>query len=300
MSWDLRKLAKRMVVLAVLFGIVGGYLGYTRVYLSDERRFWIAINNSMSTKSVTRTLTNGGSGNKVVQDQQFFFAPQMAIKSHVSFAQKTATVDTKVETEGYATPKNQYSRYTAFSTNQKKSDGTVPTLDNVLGQWEISEVPQENQDEARVNYLGELVTLAVYGNYDASTRNELVKELKSTAAYTIDFNNVSIDTKNDKQVRVIPVTVKLKNYATVLQKAFKSAGYGEFPALNPENYNDDSTIKAQFTLDYRNNSIVGITFGTREESYSGYGIATEAKAPEAKYKSGELEKIVQEAIGSVF
>ena len=57
----------------VLIGLAGGYLWYSRLYLTNERRFWMAIENSMATQSVTRTLISGGSGNKVTQTQQFFF-----------------------------------------------------------------------------------------------------------------------------------------------------------------------------------------------------------------------------------
>jgi hypothetical protein len=297
LTWDLKKLAKKMTVLAVVVGLAGGYIWFSRMYMSDERRFWIAINNSMSTSSVTRTLTNGGTGNEVTQDQQFFFAPQMVSRSHVSFSQKSATIDTEVETEGIAFPDAQYSRYTVFRTNQAREDGSIPNLDSILGKWEGSPVEDTDKERSKLNYVGELVTLAVFGNFDATFRRELIKELKANGTYNIDFSRVEPDA-TDKNIFTVSVNIKLKPYATSLQKSFVKAGYGEFPALNPENYRDDAAINAQFQINKRSNSITGINFGSRQESYSSYGISSQIIAPKTDYKGGELEKIVQDEIGS--
>ncbi len=289
-----------MSILAVVIGLVGSYLWFSKMYMNDERRFWIAVNNSMATTSVTRTLTNGGSGNKVIQDQQFFFAPQMVSRSHVSFTQKNATIDTAVETEGIAFPDAQYSRYTVFKTNQAREDGSLPNLDKILGKWEGNQATDADKEQAKLEYVGELVTLAVFGNYGSAFRHDLLNDLKNNNVYKIDVQGITSDQKDGKKVIIVPVTVYLKAYATALQKAFVQAGYGEFPALDPVNYEADATIPAQFIIQPKNNSIVGIVFGSREETYSGYGITKQVTAPRTDFSSGQLEQIVQEEIGSAF
>lgn len=297
-AWDLKKIAKYMTLFAVLIALVGGYLWYSRMYMTDERRFWLALENSMATQSVTRTVTSGGTGNQVVQDQQFFFAPQMVSRSHVTFEQKSATIDTSVETEGISFPDSQYSRYTSFRTNQQKTDGTLPNLDNVLGKWEGSTVSAEELENSKLNYISENVTLAIFGNYGSTFRNDVLKQLKNTSTYEINYSGVRDDVLDDKKVMYVPVSINLHNYATQLQRAFVEAGYGEFPPLDPTNYAVDSRINAQFTIDKKNNSIVGIQFGSRSEVYKGYGIGINVEAPQADFSSGELEQIVQEEIGS--
>ncbi|MCA9328340.1 hypothetical protein KC959_01075 [Candidatus Saccharibacteria bacterium] len=299
-TWNFRKLAKNMAILAVLIGLAGGYLWYSRLYLTNERRFWMAIENSMATQSVTRTLISGGSGNKVTQTQQFFFSPQMASRSHVSFIQKNATVDTAVETEGISFPGEQYSRYNVFRTNQKKPDGSSPSLEGILGKWEGTKVDESESEQARLNYISELVTLAVFGNYDAAFRREVISELQSNDTFRVLSDNISTQDVDGRELLVVPVRVSLRNYVTILQKAFVEAGYGEFDALNPENYQEQSAINAKFLVEPKNNTIVGIEFGSRQESYSGYGIQMEVTAPQTDFNSGQLEQIVQEEIGSVF
>ncbi len=266
--------------------------------MTDERRFWLAIENSMSTQSVTRTLTNGGTGNQVVQDQQFFFAPQMVSRSHVSYNQKSAVVDTAVETEGISFPDAQYSRYTAFSTNKKKEDGSVPSLDKLIDKWGSTVYPEEAKEQARQNYIGELVTLAIFGNYDANFRKEAVNYLKQSSTFEFTGNSFSIGEIDGKKTLEASVSINLKSYIVQLQKAFQEAGYGEFPALDPNNYADDSKINAVYQIDIKSNAIVGINFGNREEKYSGYGIQKTIEVPQADFDNTELEEIVRQEIGT--
>lgn len=296
LNWDLKKVAKNLSILAVLVALVGGYLWYSRLYMTSERRFWLALDNSMSTASVTRTIKNGGTGNEVIQDQQFFFSPQQATRSHVSFVQKTSTIDTAVETEGVSFVGAQYSRYTAFRTNQTKDDGTLPSLSSVIGKWEGTQVGPEELENAKLNYLSENITLAIFGNYNSNFRNQILTELKNNGVYTIETSGIREDVIDGKNVLQYPLSMKLREYTTILQKAFIEAGYGEFPALDPSNYDADSKIVAEFTVDKKNNSLIGIKFGSREEIYRGYGINIKVDAPKTDYSGGELEEIVQKEI----
>jgi hypothetical protein len=295
-SWDLKKLTRTMVLLAIPVALVGSYFWYTRLYLDTERRLWIAVNNSMATGSVTRTLTSGGTGNQVVQKQEYFFSPQAVSKSHVSFSQKTATVETNVQTEGISYMDRQYSRYTQFETNQKKADGTTPSLASLLGKWGSTIPAQEDKQSVKDAYIGELVSLVVFGNFDANFRHELINELKTNGVYKISEVEVYDDIIDNEKVTAIPVRVQLKGYATVLQKAFVKAGYGEFAPLNPDNYAETADLKAVLFVSKRDNTIRTVQYGERKEKFSGYGVNTKVSEPVAEMKNAELEAKVREEI----
>ena len=298
-AWDLKKLTTYMIGAAIIVGVAGSYIWYSRMYMTNERRFWVAIENSMATPSVTRTLTSGGSGNQVVQEQQFHFSPQKVSRSYVSFVQKSATVDTAVETEGVSFLDSQYSRYTSFRSNQTKDDGSPISLDAILGKWEGTTVTEENLETARTNYLGEMVSLAIFGNYDARFRHDTIQAFRDNDTYKINTGAITEDKIDGNTVILVPVSVGLKSFATELQKGFIKSGYGNFEALNPDNFTENSRIAAQFTIDKRTKTITAISFGSREESYTGYGINRQISAPQAEYESGELEAIVQEEISSI-
>lgn len=295
-SWDLKKLAKLMTTFALLIGVIGCYLWFTRLYMTDERRFWLALENSMSTQSVTRTITSGGTGNQVKQDQQFHFSPQKATKSQVSFTQKSSTVDTSVKTEGVTFLDASYSRYTYFNSNQKKEDGNLINLDRVLGKWEATKATPETLEASKSNYVGEMVTLAVFGNYGPTFKHSVLSAFRDNDTYQITKSEITETEVNGRKAIAIPVSVGLRSFATQLQRAFVESGYGEFAPLNPENYREDARLPASFVINPRDNSIIGIQFGDRQEIYSGYGINKKVDQPQSEFNSGELEAIVQEEI----
>ena len=296
LSWNVKKLTVTMLSFAVVIGIAATFFWYNDVYMTNERRFWQAVDNSMSTQSVVRTLTTGGTGNQVVQDNRFFFGAQTLAESKVEFANRSATVNTEVVTEGISTPSAQYSRYVAFETNEVRPDGTTPNLDAVLVRWSGETATQEQAENARLNYISELVTLAIFGNFDADYRQSVVDALRASDVYRIDENNTSENTIDGEAVLLYPVSVGLQGYAQQLQNSFVKAGLGEFPPLDPSNYRPDARINAQFIVRKRDNTFVGIQFGDRQERYSNYGVIKDINLPVPEFTPAELESTVQQEI----
>lgn len=288
-SWNLVKITKYFVGFGVLILLASSYVWFTRLYMTNERRFWSAVENSMATPSVVRTLTEGGTGNLVVQDYRFHFAPERVIENRVEFTQKSATVDTQVITEGVIYPEDQFLRYTKFIN---KSEGSFDeNIDEVLGKW--AHQSSTDGEEGRLNYLSEYVTLAIFGNYSPSARGELVSRLTDNQIYQVDYQNAIEDTLDGEKVLRFGVAVNLREYAALLNDAFVKAGYGDFPPLNPDNYQEGSTLNSQFVVRKRDNVLVGINFGGREEAYSNYGVVKTVATPEAELSIDELQNTVQ-------
>jgi len=210
LSLNTKRVTVLFVAAAFVIGGVASVFWYSDVYMTTERRFWSAIDNAMSTSSVTRTLTQGGSGNQVVQTSRFNCSPEDFSRNKVEFTNKSATVDTRVVTEGITTLDSQYSRYIAFETNDTRADGSVANLDGVLGRWAGETQTGDQASIARQNYVSELVTLAIFGDFSQVFRQEIVTALQDSNAYEINDAGVEEVEVDDQNVVAIPVTVKLK------------------------------------------------------------------------------------------
>jgi hypothetical protein len=291
--WNFRKITKYFLLFGVLIAVVTSYIWYTELYMTPERRFWSAINNSMATPSVIRTLTQGGSGNQVVQDYRFNFAPQRVVQNRVVYTEKSATTDTSVTTEGIIYPTEQFLRYTDF-TNSRTDNENEANIDEVLGAWAVQE--SEDEEQAKLNYLSEQVSLVIFGNYGASFRNQVLSEMQANNVYGEKLNDALEDSLDGEKVFVYQIDVKLKKYAELLNRAFIQAGYGEFPPLDPENYAEDSTVNGTVVVSQKDNSVIRISFGGREEAYGNYGVVKTVEKPEAELTVEELQQRVQELL----
>src|SRR5690606_14707970 len=118
-----------------------------------------------------------------------------------------------------------------------------------------------------------------FGNYAPSYRNEVLQAMKDQGVYTVDFDKAFSDTVDGENVLRYTVSVKLKAYAALLNQSFEKAGYGTFPPLNPDNYREDATVNSQFTIRTRDNALVGINFGGRDERYGNYGVQKNIDRP---------------------
>jgi hypothetical protein len=293
--WNYAKITKYFLAFGVIITLVTTYVWYSQLYMTPERKFWLAINNSMATPSVVRTLTQGGSGNQVVQDYRFNFAPQRVVQNKVVYTEKSATTDTTVTTEGIVYPTEEYLRYTEF-TNSRSDGQDNADIDEVLGKWALQ--VSEDEDAAKLNYLSEQVSLVIFGNYGSGLRNDMLNELKNRQVYGDNLGVPLEDKLGEEDVYVYSVSVKLRDYAEILNKAFESAGYGKFPPLSPDNYREDARVNGSVIVSRDNNSIVGINFGGREERYGNYGIFETVEKPEATMTVEELQQQVQTLLQS--
>lgn len=291
--WNFNKITKYLVVFGVVIALVTSYFWYSQLYMTPEKRFWTALNNSMATPSVVRTLTQGGSGNQVVQDYRFNFAPQRVVQNKVVYTEKSATTDTSVTTEGIIYPTEQYLRYTEF-TNSRSDSENAANIDEVLGAWAVQE--SEDEEQARLNYLSEQVSLVIFGNYNPNFRNEILKEMQESNIYGNNLNDAIENTVDGEEVFQYQIEVKLRKYAELLNRAFVRAGYGEFPPLNPDNYAEDSTVNGSVIVSKKDNTVVGVNFGGREEAYGNYGVIVDVDRPEASLTVEELQQKVQELL----
>jgi hypothetical protein len=293
--WNYAKITRYFVGFGVVIALVTSYFWYSQLYMTPERRFWLAINNSMATPSVVRTLTQGGSGNQVVQDYRFNFAPQRVVQNRVVYTEKSATTDTTVTTEGIIYPTEQFLRYTEF-TNSRTDSEDIADIDEVLGQWAVQEA--EDTEEAKLNYLSEQVSLVIFGNYGANIRSEVIKEMQNRQVYGGNLGVPLEDKLDSEDAYMFAIDVKLRDYAEILNNAFVSAGYGEFAPLDPENYREDARVNGSIYVSKKNNSIIGVSFGGREERYGNYGVVAPVEKPEATLTVEELQVQVQELLQS--
>jgi hypothetical protein len=247
----------------------------------------------MATPSVVRTLTQGGTGNQVVQQYRFHFAPQRVVQNKVVYTEKSATTDTSVTTEGIVFPTEQFLRYTEF-TNSRSDGESNANIDEVLGKWAVDVA--EDEEEAKLNYLSEQVSLVIFGNYGANIRNEVLSEMQEKRIYGDNLSVVLEDKIDGEAVYQYTIEVKLRDYAQILNNAFVNAGYGEFAPLNPDNYSEDAVVNGVIYVSKGNNSIIGVSFGGREERYGNYGVIQKVEKPEASLTVEELQREVQQLL----
>ncbi|MFT4532430.1 MAG: hypothetical protein ACI9T8_000453 [Candidatus Saccharimonadales bacterium] len=293
--WNLRKLTKLITLLAVVIGLVTSWFWYQSIYMTNERRFWAAINNSMSTQSVVRTLTDGGTGNEVTQDFRFHFSPQKAIENRILLTERNATTDTKIETEGIVTPFDQFLRYSSFSSLDQ-GDLLAEDGSSLVGKWASGGETQPTEDIAKLNFVSEQVSLVIFGNFSATFRNSALQDMKDNAVYGDSLNTAKEGELDGRKTLEYGISVSLPDYVRLLQDSFHESGLGDFPPLAPENYREGSRVNGVVVIDKGTNEILVVGFGGRTEEYGNYGVVKNIENPIPVMTIDELQSQVQSSI----
>lgn len=290
-----KKLALRMSVLAVVLVVGAGYIAYTRLYLTKERRFWQAIQNSMSTQSFVREVTSGGTGNRTVEKTRLNFGAEASIDKISSVSAKSATSESNVTTRSIMTPSAQYISYSNIFTTEKKASGEPFNFDSVNGIWAVQAqgtTPQE-LDQLKLEYVQQQVSIVPFGNLNAATRRTIINELKQSDVYEIDYTNIVKQEVEGKTYMAYPVRVKLRQYVAILQKHFDAMGFGMFPSLDPSQYAEKSRYNATLLLDLNSSTLRGISSSNQSEIYTNYGVSQKAPIPDKTVSLEDLQSKLQ-------
>lgn len=290
-----KKLTKRLVILSAILLAMSGYFAYNKLYLTNERRFWMAITNSMATRSVVRNVESGGTGNKTIETTRFNFGAESTVNRITSVGAKTATTESNVTTQNILTPTAQYVRYLDVSTSENKEDGNPYDFSKVKNVWaqQANATTPEEADRLKLSYIQPHITLAPFGNLSANDRNAIVKQMKDTAVYEIDYNNPLTQEVAGRNYLVFSAKVKLKQYVTILQANFSAMGFGVFPPLKADNYPDKARYNVQFLIDPRDNTIAGIKLDNQTENYTNYGVNMPAPIPTSTIALDQLQQQLQ-------
>lgn len=270
-----------MLVTGFVLSIGSGVVAYNKLYLTQEKRFWLAIDNSLRTQSVVKEVQQGGSGNKQIDKVRFSFGANPQVNKTTSISEKSATSDSNVTTENLQTVSEEFIRYLNISTDQKKEDGSDYDFSSLKNQWAKQESAASEEDAAdrKLSFAQLHVTLAPFGNLPTTARREIVNELQKAKAYDIAYEAVTNQDVEGVSYVIYPVKVQTKKYVGVLQQHFIKMGYGTFPPLNPENYPENARVNADFLVRKNDNALAGIVFNGISERYTNYGVAKRVAVP---------------------
>ncbi len=286
---------RKSLILSIVLCAVSGYMAYTRLYLTPERRFWKAIGNSLSTRSIVRETQAGGSGNKSIEKTRFVFGDQPNQTKISSINNKTATSESNVITESILLPTTQYVRYKELFSTEKKTDGGDYDFSKIKNVWAKQDdaKDEESKQQQRLAYIQPLITLVPFGNLSPSQRSSVLNRLKNDKAYVVDFDHVTYSKVNGRQYALYNVQVKTKKYVGALQEYLRDLGLGEFPPLNPANYPDNARVNALFLVETRGNVITAVTYNGQNEHYQDYGVISQIDLPSKTIGLSELQERLQ-------
>lgn len=292
-----KKYIPAAVTLAVVLAIVSGYLAYSRIYLTNERRFWRSISNNLSLYSVTRTTENGGTGNKSIEQTRFSFGANPQQNKISSISAKNATTESNVTTQTITTPKTQYVKYLEIFSTEKKQDGSTYDFSSIKNIWakQDEQSSAEAADQQRLTFEQSLITLAPFGNLTASAKRQVMSELFKSGAYQVDYKRATHSVIDNEKFITYSVKVQTKKYVTVLQNFLTVAGYGSFPPLQASNYPENARLNAEFIVKERDNSLAAISYNGSTEKYSGFGVLRQADLPKNTISTTELQAKLQSA-----
>jgi hypothetical protein len=295
-----RKYLPQWLVFGAVILIIGSSLvWWYAVHLNPYNVYWGMLNNSLSTSSVTKHITQINNGTKLDQ----YIAVQFGTKNFAYGVTKLTDPTSTVTTESIGTLANDYIRYTNIRTSQTNNSGKHLNFKNVLGRWaKASAANASLQTGSAPFYIQSMIGLSggntvPIANLPAKQRQDLLQLIHDSAVFNTSFNDVKKQTVNGRSIYVYNVTIEPVAYVAFEKQFASDVGINALNSVDPENYQNYSPIKVQFLVDARAYRLVGINYSgtSHSETYASYGVPVRQSLPTPTISDAKLQQLLLNA-----
>lgn len=287
--------AKVAGILAVVFAVVASWAYFRFYYTSKGHVFDAMLKTSLQTYGVTRTTKTVQNGSSLEQYSQEQFGAQNVVQVATTITQKNDAGDTKVKTDTIATPTDTYVRYVDIQV-PPTTGGKQLDFSKVINEW-----GHQSRIEGGESIFAEAVYgVVLFGNVTSSQRAELFAFIKDNNVYDIDYSKVEVKNEDGRRTYIYPVTINPKPYAGLLKMYDSMLGLDELKQLDPDQYESAQGIQAKLHVDVMSHTLrrIELSGGTRDETYSGYGIRKTVVVPVESGSQTDLETKLQQILQS--
>lgn len=289
-------------ILSVIYGlilaailIVAGWFAWSKIVVDPDKVLSGALNNSLSTSSVTREVAQNQGTSGVDQVSYISFRqPDPSANTKTTIYQTTSTNTTaSVETETLGTNSSDYVRYTSIS-EAGGEDGTGG-LGDLIGTWAQRNSGGDSISEDNLTFFNEgLFSIIPFGNLDKSSRETLLGLINDKNLY--EYTSAEEKFENGRLVYVYDFNINPGDLIDVLRYYMELTGNGDPEQLDPAEYENAPPVPVQIKVDVLSRQVASIEYSQgRIENYSGYGLYRPVEIPTEAIPIEQLQQRVQQS-----
>lgn len=281
----LSRLPKLITGLAIIILIVSCISWVRLVRNNPDRVFYGAIENSLKTRSLTKSSESIGS--KEITGLRV--SPELIASTMTT---RSGEDGTTVKAESINTKDADYARWVSIKTDQKNKKGETLNFDKILNVWGKSPVEQTNQVSQLQIALLSGVVLA--GNLDVHARDSLIRVMREEKVYEFDKKNVKREVVNNRPVYSYEVKVKPVGFYKLLKRYGEITGIQPLKDIDPSNFEKMPEATYKIDVDLWGQHIIAVTDPSGMiENFSNYGALLNIKPPKDTIPLEELEAKLQ-------
>lgn len=265
-------------VLAATILIIAGftYIGFSyfnQIYKNPQTVFWGMINQNLQTASYQKTSKTDYGQQQYVQETTMQFKANLVSDSVVTISEKTENnKSSKVITQAIGTTKADFIRYKEI-TREGKTENP-----NIINVWAINTKEVSGQEPGLLTDAL-LSTPLMFGYLNSANRQQLVNQLKSTNAFSIDFNKTDKNYNyQNSRFYAYDVTINMKQYLQAYKLYLNKIGQNML-AENLGSDLTDSSYQAKVIVNPVSYQPVALIAGSGQDEFSNFDINNQIVAP---------------------
>lgn len=270
----------------IVLCILTGWIWWHYHYLNPQNVFWGAVNNNLIINGVTKHTESDNQGEKLNQYEQITLGADNFVKTQVTRSQEDPK--SLIVTETLGTPDANFARYTKIETNEKSTNGQPLDFQPVLQNWSKTELGGQATEGSFATAIFDVLPFA---HLNSQQRSQVIKSMKDSEVYTIDFNKVSKERKNGRLYYTYDTSINPGKYIALLKQVDSLMGLDQLKQLDPAEYQGGEPVQLKITVDARSRQLASLQYANNNSliEYSAWGVSSKLELPEKVTSQTELQ-----------
>lgn len=271
-------------IIAILLLLAGG-LGW-RAQNNPNKAFWDMLGNNLSTRGVTRVVTQASGGLSVTQYTQLSLGARPTAHALTVFTQNSG----QLVTEEVSNQTHDFIRYRTIHTGNLTAQQRA-VAQQVAGKWARLQSGQALSSSLTSGLFNQaMLGVLPMANLSPESRAKLLDTMRTTDVFTYDHGQVRHVTVGGHNAYQYAVKIKPAAYVALMQQFEKLVGARTYADLDPNNYGSSQPINLTLTVDARSHQLLRLeqTSTGHVETYQAFGATTTTALPKATISLNEL------------
>lgn len=270
----------------LLLCVLTGWIWWHYHYLNPQNVFWGAVNNNLIINGVTKHTEGKTEGETLNQYEQITLGADNFVKTQVTRSQ--GEPKSTIVTETIGTPQANFARYIKVDTSEKSTKGQPFDFGPVFQLWSKTELSSTAGEGSFATAIFDVIPFA---HFNSSQRNQVVKSMKDSEVYTIDFDKVSKERKNGRLYYSYDTSINPGKYIALLKQVDSMMGLNQLKELDPSQYQGGEPVQLKITIDAKSHQLASLTYANNNSviEYSSWGAAAKLQLPDKVVTQDELQ-----------
>jgi hypothetical protein len=281
-----------LIIAGVSLYIFSSFVGYSKLYMTDERRLNNAFADAMTWSTFVKTTSTSAQDTSEETKVRIELAPKLlsqTINRTTMPREDKSQPPYELNIQSISDVDKVYTQYINLDLPPQDDATPAPDYSSVENRWSFQDSLAPDDESKKKQMAEPLVVFFPVGKVSRDQKNKTLENIITNAAYKIDKSLTTTEVVDGKKLRVLTIKTNPKLFVGILQQHIIDLGLGKIDDLDVDQFQGAADLTMKIYLN-SSNTIVQTSLNGRTDKYTDQNTRPSITVPSTELTTEALQK----------